>query len=362
MPSISSSLLSLASLLAIAQAHGVLIKVQGNKGSPEGVGFQVESELARNCTSISPCQQDTTIIRDAEISANVVNECGRTELSGNIDIGENTENQLAAGIVTQVSKGSSVDVTIHQVNADGAGPYACDLVEAGNNGIITQNLTVENNVPGVNGFSQAKTQDFVIRVNMPDNFTCTGSSAGNVCTVRCRNNAQAGPFGGCFPVQQTDVQPNVNTPANIPTSLSLEKITAQIAQDKQDLPAAVAAIQNAGSDSALQGVAVVSSLLGQTTLVSKVASTLTPSVETGAAATATAVADTTTSAAAAQTSAANGRSGKGRGGNNNNNANANAGNANNAANDAGNNGNGQSNAGKNNGNNNNNKRSRMFFA
>lgn len=47
-------------------------------------------------------------------------------------------------------------------------------VEAGNNGLITQNLTVENNVPGVNGFSQAKTQDFDILVNMPDNFTCTG--------------------------------------------------------------------------------------------------------------------------------------------------------------------------------------------
>lgn len=52
-----------------------------------------------------------------------MNECGRTELSGNIDVGENTENALAAGQVTQVKAGSQLTVTVHQVNADGAGPF-----------------------------------------------------------------------------------------------------------------------------------------------------------------------------------------------------------------------------------------------
>ena len=64
----------------------------------------MNSEIPRNCTSISP----------AEIAANIVNECGRTELDGNIDIGENTENALAAGAVTQVKAGSTVDVTIRK--------------------------------------------------------------------------------------------------------------------------------------------------------------------------------------------------------------------------------------------------------
>lgn len=134
----------------------------------------VDPEIARNCTTINPCQQDATIIRDAEIKANVVNECGRTELSGNIDVGENTENALAAKQVTQVKAGSKITVTIHQVNADGAGPYACDLDETSNSGTISQNLTVTNNVPGANGFSQAKAQAFNITVQMPDKFTCTG--------------------------------------------------------------------------------------------------------------------------------------------------------------------------------------------
>lgn len=78
--------------------------------------FSVDTAIARNCTGISPCQQDTTIIRDAEISANIVNECGRTELTGNIDVGENTENALAAGAVTKVKAGTLMTVTIHQVS------------------------------------------------------------------------------------------------------------------------------------------------------------------------------------------------------------------------------------------------------
>ncbi|KAI0405813.1 hypothetical protein F4802DRAFT_560832 [Xylaria palmicola] len=257
-----SSLLSFAALLAVANAHGVILGAQGLKGSPASVGFKVHSQIPRNCTSISPCQQDTTLIRDAEISANIVNECGRTELDGNIDIGENTENALADGAVTQVKKGSTVDVTIHQVNADGAGPYTCDVIAQGNNGVITfPNVTVADNVPGVNGFSQAKEEDFTIKVTMPDNLNCTGSSAGNICTVRCRNNALAGPFGGCFPVQQVDIKPTVLKPSDVDTLLSLEKVNAQVAQDIQDLPVALAANQAEGSDRGLKNAAAVSKLL-----------------------------------------------------------------------------------------------------
>jgi hypothetical protein len=126
-----SSLLCSAALLSLANAHGVILAAQGIAGSNTSIGFQVDTALARNCTTISPCQQDTTIIRDAEITSNVVNECGRTELTGNIDVGENTENQLAAGTVTQVKAGTPITVTLHQVNADGAGPYACDLDPTG---------------------------------------------------------------------------------------------------------------------------------------------------------------------------------------------------------------------------------------
>lgn len=195
----STKLLSLATLISLVYGHAQILNVQGEAGSPASVGFQgktaprltaatdqkmlirypVDSALARNCTSISPCQQDATLIRDAEITANVVNECGRTEISGNIDVGENTENALAANQVTQVKSGSQLTVTIHQVNADGAGPFTCDMDPTGNSlGATGQTqLQVTNNVPGVNGFSQAKTQDFNITVTMPTNLNCTGGKS-----------------------------------------------------------------------------------------------------------------------------------------------------------------------------------------
>jgi hypothetical protein len=55
----------------------------------------------------------------------------------------------------------------------------------GNAGIISQNLTVTNNVPGVNGLSQAKTEDFNITVAMPENLACTGGAL--PCFLRMTN-------------------------------------------------------------------------------------------------------------------------------------------------------------------------------
>ncbi|KAI9646934.1 hypothetical protein NHQ30_004934 [Ciborinia camelliae] len=249
-----TSIVLQAALLSVAQAHGVILAAQGLANSPTSIGFKVDDGIARNCTGISPCQQDTTIIRDAEIKANIVNECGRTELSGNIDVGESTENAISANAVTQVKAGTLMTVTIHQVNADGAGPYFCDLDETSNAGVISQNLVVTNNVPGVNGLSQAKTEDFNITVQMPDNLACTGGSTGNICTVRCRNNAVAGPFGGCIAVQQTDIAASNNTPNSIKTAGTLKGIQAQVQQDNADFPAAVAANQAAGSAEGVKSI------------------------------------------------------------------------------------------------------------
>ncbi|KAF7547249.1 hypothetical protein G7Z17_g7862 [Cylindrodendrum hubeiense] len=256
-------------LAALASGHGVILNAQG---------LDVDPAVARNCTTINPCQQDATIIRQAEIDANIVNQCGRTELSGNIDVGENTENALAAGAVTQVEAGSQLTVTIHQVNADGAGPYACDLDETSNTGTISQNLTVTNNVPGTNGFSQAKTQSFNITVQMPDSFTCTGASTGNVCTVRCRNNALAGPFGGCFAVQQADTDEKTNDANSIQTAQTLEGVLSQVQTNQADFKVSVDANKNAGSDEAAQNLAAVEAILSAS-IVSKAAAQETPVVE-----------------------------------------------------------------------------------
>lgn len=276
----SFNILLSSSLFALTQAHSVILGAQGLDSSPNSVGFQVDPEIARNCITINPCQQDATIIRDAEITANIVNQCGRTELSGNIDVGENTENAISAKQVTQVEAGGELTVTIHQVNADGAGPYVCDLDESSNTNTNIQNLTVTNNVPGTNGLSQVKTQAFNITVKMPDDLNCFGASTGNICTVRCRNNALAGPFGGCFAVQQADTDKKTNTPQNIKTTQTLNGINAQILQNQKDFEDSVAANENATSDEAAQNKAAVDALLGATVVTSAFA-TETPTVDLG---------------------------------------------------------------------------------
>jgi len=316
-----SQLLPLAALVALTNAHGVILAAQGEPGSPPSVGFRVSDAIARNCTQINPCQQDTTIIRDEEIAAGVVNSCGRTKLTGNIDVGEVTENALAAGAVTQVKAGTKLTVTIHQVNADGAGPYFCDLDEGSNSGIMSKNLTVTNNVPGSNGLSQAQAQDFNITVELPTDMRCIGASTGNVCTVRCRNNALAGPFGGCFAVQQIDVEPfNVaHTPGEVKTAETLEEVDFQMINNQAALPAAIEANKKAGTSEQAKNLAAVEAILGLTT-TSASFPTLTPTIAQKGAATST----ISSAAAATTTTSGRGRNrGNGRNNNNNNSANAN---------------------------------------
>lgn len=110
------------------------------------------------------------------------------------------------------------------------------------------------------------------------------ASTGNVCTVRCRNNAVAGPFGGCFAVQQIDTTAKTNTPANIPTLKSLDLVLSQVDQNQADFPAAVKANQNAGSDEALKNLDAVNAIL-KPTVVSATFTAETPSVSLGASAT-----------------------------------------------------------------------------
>ncbi|KAF3009656.1 hypothetical protein E8E13_007890 [Curvularia kusanoi] len=259
----SAATIALVAFAANVQAHGAILAAVGDSGKSQG--FLVDQTLARNCTTISPCQQDSTIIRDAEITQNIVNSCGRTEINGNIDVGEQTENELAAKRVTQVSKGTVMQVTIHQVNADGAGPYECDLDETSNAATKFTPLKVANNVPGSNGLSQAKEQDFTISVAMPDNFNCIGASTGNICTVRCRNTAVAGPFGGCFAVQQTDGQGRKDTTAKgVTTAQTLQGVSAQILQNQKDLPVAIAANQAAGAAGGNEGASAISALISAT--------------------------------------------------------------------------------------------------
>ncbi|KFA81292.1 hypothetical protein S40288_04849 [Stachybotrys chartarum IBT 40288] len=350
MPSLAGTVLTLA-LVAMARAQGVVLSAQGDSGTSKGL--QVDPN--------NPA--DANIISLAEVNANIVNECGRTLLAGNIDIGEQTELALTAGEVTKVANGSTVAVTIDQRSAEGAGPFTCDLDQTSNgSGIAGQVPLQVTQDDGASG-----TGNTTIQVALPDDMVCVGASTGDVCTVRCRNEAN---FGGCFAVQQTDIEPNANTPETIATAQTLEGIENQIAQNRQDFPPSVAAIQ-AAPDVDAQGVQVADALLaanpslesaasGSTTGTS-VAATAGSTASTPTSATATAVAGTTTgtgtastTAAAATTTAAGADSGNNGNDNDNDNNDNNDNNDDNDNND--NNGNSRNNNGDNNRNNNNNRR------
>ncbi|KAG4422807.1 hypothetical protein IFR04_004029 [Cadophora malorum] len=342
MPSLIQMLCWAPAIVSVASAQGVIQSAQGDKGSPASLPLQVD--LTAN---------DANIINLDEITTNVVNECGRTLLGGNIDIGEQTEGQLLAKTVTSVKSGSKVAVAINQVDDNGAGPYTCDMDLKGNaNGFNGQtNLTVTE--------SAAQNGVINLSVEMPADFACIGASTGNVCTVRCFNSAAAGPFGGCFAVQQTDTTASENSANTIDTAQTLEGVLAQVNQNQLDLADA-----NKGNAAAAtvddQGVEIADALLD---------------IDSAALATAPAaidVAAATTSAAAAKNTASGGKKSKGNGNAATKNGNGNAatnGNGNAASNANGNaatNGNGRNGNGNgrnnNNNNNNNNKRALSFVA
>lgn len=145
-------------------------------------------------------------------------------------------------------------------------------------------------------------------ITMPTSLNCTGGSTGNICTVRCRNNALAGPFGGCIAVQQSDTTTKTNVAADIVTSSTLDEVNAQVQQNQVDLPAAIAANQNAGTEDMVAAEAAVTKLIGAS-IVSKAAVVQTPALAAAGAAT------TTTSSAAAATTTTTKKGKKNKGNN-----------------------------------------------
>ncbi|KAK4125822.1 hypothetical protein N657DRAFT_670013 [Parathielavia appendiculata] len=119
-----------------------------------------------------------------------------------------TESNVAAMAGTGASSGlptcgddGSIEMVFHQINQDGAGPLqaAIDGTSGGTDPDAFQTAQVTQDVPGfAGGLSLATSRDFPLTVQMPAGMTCDATVAGvdNVCIVRVRNGAAAGPFGG----------------------------------------------------------------------------------------------------------------------------------------------------------------------
>ncbi|KAF7439734.1 hypothetical protein PC9H_000070 [Pleurotus ostreatus] len=178
-------------------AHGVITNVSGANGVA-GQAFGVVATTPRTGSKRDPFQQDSSIIRDREISSGKAGVCGRTLGGGNNDVQAMLAAASSAGLPSVAADGS-VQMTLHQVNGDGAGPYSCQVsADATGQNFVTMDVTQQ--VPGIASISLAKATPFPLVAQMPAGMTCTGGPTGDACIVRCRNVAIAGPFGGCVAV------------------------------------------------------------------------------------------------------------------------------------------------------------------
>ncbi|KAI6248486.1 hypothetical protein HI914_03175 [Erysiphe necator] len=262
-----STITFLAALASVqlAAGHGAIIKAVGDMGG-NGSALGIDGATPRDGSTRNPFQADSTRFKNNNADA-----CGET-----IGAGPNEPAKQMAKLVKEsngmpmISAGGMVMMTLHQVNGDGAGPYSCMIDSTGTGTGGWTKMEVATNIPGKNSRSKAKATDFVSKhdsllvapyqrsamerallrtlqaapfscatfvsreiAKVAADQTCTGNMAGmsNICMVRCNNAANAGPFGGCVPVQLVATGADASAKANGTTSASASD-AAEMKSDK----------------------------------------------------------------------------------------------------------------------------------
>ncbi|KAF3932972.1 hypothetical protein ABW20_dc0103442 [Dactylellina cionopaga] len=132
-----------------------------------------------------------------------------------VDIPGEISQRINSNSLPVATAGGYLQLTLHQINSDGAGPFTCKVDELANGQQWSRQLTVSTNVPG-NAYSinQYSLKKWPIVVQIPADINCQGTIGGQskICVVRCENNAQNGPFGGCIPFQQWTPPPQQPAP------------------------------------------------------------------------------------------------------------------------------------------------------
>ncbi|KAK0743738.1 hypothetical protein B0T18DRAFT_327713 [Schizothecium vesticola] len=214
--------LTLLATARLAAGHGAIIAATGDAGG-NGMALGVDTSTPRDGTRRNPFQQDATRFRGdaAETFGETLGGGDNALEAGTAAIMAETGDQLP-----QVTPGGEVQMTLHQVNADGGGPYTC-RINADGTGQQWTPISVTTTPPGRNSRNrQGEATDFPLVAAIPAGQNCTGTVAGqdNVCLVRCENDARAGPFGGVIPVQMAGAA----TPAQARRALALKVRETQL--------------------------------------------------------------------------------------------------------------------------------------
>jgi hypothetical protein len=118
----STLLLAILAASRTVYGHGAIIQATGDQGG-SGMGLGVDPSTPRDGTGRRPFQQDSTRFRGdaAETFGETLGQGDNEPEAGTQTIMDITGDELP-----QVSQGGQLSMTVHQVNADGAGPYTCE--------------------------------------------------------------------------------------------------------------------------------------------------------------------------------------------------------------------------------------------
>ncbi|KAI1452474.1 hypothetical protein F4805DRAFT_447383 [Annulohypoxylon moriforme] len=168
-----------------------------NNGSADSVG--VEDQIPANAG-----KRSNLFIRGlGDLLGGLTGKNGgtKTQEAEETSVAASAGQGATSGLPTCADDGS-ITMNFRQINQDGAGPIeaAVDGTSGGTQEDAFKTADVTQDVPGSGflGLSLATNTDFPLTVQMPAGMTCDASVGGanNVCVVRVRNNAVAGPFGG----------------------------------------------------------------------------------------------------------------------------------------------------------------------
>ncbi|KAK7698028.1 1,3-beta-glucanosyltransferase gas1 [Diaporthe eres] len=200
MPSKTLAVAVLFSLLSpLVAGHAAIVRATGDAGG-QGMALGIDTATPRDGTRRNPFQQDST-----RFKGQAADTVGETLAGGDNDVEAGTTAIMGetGEALPQVTQGGEVQMTLHQVNGDGGGPYSCAINDDATAATWTD-IKVTDMPPGENSRSRdTQTSEQALTAAVPANQACTGTVAGqdNVCLVRCMNDANAGPFGGVVPVQ-----------------------------------------------------------------------------------------------------------------------------------------------------------------
>lgn len=145
-PSLKMKTATLLALIPLVAGHGAIIKATTPAGG-SGMALGIDTSTPRDGTRRDPFQQDAT-----RFKGDAADTVGETLGGGNNDLEAGTKAIMAetGDMLPQVTPGGEIQMTIHQINGDGAGPYEC-MVNADGTAATWTNIQVTTNVPGQNG-------------------------------------------------------------------------------------------------------------------------------------------------------------------------------------------------------------------